>query len=225
MKIHLIRLVKLIGGILGVVLLYLLCSFFIPMIETPEEQTSTPKNIETYILTNGVHTDLVMPIKTHLIDWSQKIPFENTVSQRTDFRYIAFGWGDKGFYLDTPTWADLKFSTAFKAAFWLGESAIHATYYEKMTLGEDCRKVMLTEEQYSRLIRFIDRSFDKDAKGNYILIKTNAVYGKNDAFYEAGGSYSFLHTCNTWTNNGLKTAGQKAAFWTPTDTGIFRHYK
>lgn len=51
------------------------------------------------------------------MDWSQKIPFSQTKGKSTDFNYIAFGWGDKGFYLDTPTWADLKFSTAFKAAF------------------------------------------------------------------------------------------------------------
>ena len=224
MKIILIKLFKFIGGVLGMVLLYLLCGFFVPMIEIPEEKTERPQTIEAYILTNGVHTDLVLPVRTSQIDWSQKIPFENTLSKRTDFRYIAFGWGDKGFYLDTPTWADLKCSTAFKATFWLSESAIHATYYEDMTLGEDCRKIMLTEEQYARLIAFIDHSFDKDAKGNYILVKTDAVYGKNDAFYEAVGSYSFLYTCNTWSNNGLKKAGQKAALWTPTDTGIFRHY-
>ncbi|HOB24230.1 MAG TPA: DUF2459 domain-containing protein, partial [Kaistella sp.] len=61
----------------------------------------------------------MVPVKTPEIDWSQQIPFKTTLSKRTDFKYLAIGWGDKGFYLDTPTWADLKFSTAFKAAFWL----------------------------------------------------------------------------------------------------------
>ena len=50
-------------------------------------------------------------------------------------------------------------------------------------------------------------------------------YGKNDAFYEATGRYSLFHTCNTWTNNALKIAGQKACVWTPFDTGIFYHYQ
>ena len=83
----------------------------------------------------------------------------------------------------------------------------------------------MTERQYSNLIKFVDDSMEKDRNGNYINIKTNAVYGKDDAFYEAKGSYSFLHTCNTWTNNALKVSGQKAALWTPSDFGIFRHYK
>ena len=56
-------------------------------------------------------------------------------------------------------------------------------------------------------------------------MKTDAVYGKNDAFYDAKESYNFTQTCNTWANNGLKTAGQKAALWTPSDFGIFYHYK
>ena len=65
----------------------------------------------------------------------------------------------------------------------------------------------------------------KDQNGKTKLIKTDAAYGNNDAFYDARGSYSFLYTCNTWTNDGLKVAGQKAAFWTATDFGIFQHYK
>ena len=195
------------------------------MIPVKAEETSDPKIVEAYILTNGVHTDLVVPVKTKYMDWSQKLPIENTKGKDPDQNFISFGWGDKGFYLDTPTWADLKFSTAFKAAFWLSDSAMHCTYYKKMTVADDCKKIMLTEKQYQDLIKFIDDKFDKDSEGKYILIKTDAVYGNNDAFYDAKGSYNFTYTCNTWANDGLKAAGQKAAFWSPTDFGIFRHYK
>ena len=94
-----------------------------------------------------------------------------------------------------------------------------------MTEGKDCVKIELTQNQYLDLIKFINDKFDRDEKGKPILIKTDAVYGKNDAFYDAKGSYSFLDTCNTWANEGLKTAGQKAALWTPSDVGIFQHYK
>ena len=209
---------------LGIIGLYILMGLLIPLIKFPEKKTNEPKTIAVYILTNGVHTDLVVPIKNHLMDWSREIPFENTVSKRKDFSFLSVGWGDKGFYLDTPTWADLKFSTAFKAAFWLSESAMHCTFYEKMKEGKDCKKIMLTENQYKDLIAFIKNKFDRTKDGKVIFVKTNAVYGKNDAFYDAKGRYSFLNTCNTWTNDGLKVAGQKAALWTPTDFGIFQHY-
>ncbi len=225
MKKALLLTLKVIGFILGAVFLYVILALVLPLIPINAEKTDDPKIIEAYIMTNGVHTDLVLPIKTKYIDWSQKLPFENTKSKDSDQNFIAFGWGDKGFYLDTPTWADLKFSTAFKAAFWLSDSAMHCTYYKKMTVGTDCKKIMLTEKQYQKLIKFIDDKFDKDAEGNYQLVKTNAVYDRNDAFYDAKGTYSFAYTCNTWANQGLKVAGQKAALWTPTDFGIFRHYK
>lgn len=225
MKKMLLIIIKIIGFIIGVVFLYVILGLLIPYIPVKAKKTDEPKTIELYILTNGVHTDLVVPVKTKYIDWSEKLPFENTKGKQTDFNYISFGWGDKGFYLDTPTWSQLKPSTAFKAAFWLGESAMHCTYYKKMKLGDDCKKMLITEQQYQNLIKFINDKFDKDLKGNYILIKTDAVYGNNDAFYDAIGSYNFTYTCNTWANNGLKAAGQKAALWTPTDFGIFQHYK
>lgn len=225
MKSKLLIIIKIIGFIIGVVFLYIILGLLIPYIPIKAKETNDPKTIELYILTNGVHTDLVLPVKTKYIDWSGKLPFENTKGKQTDFNYISFGWGDKGFYLDTPTWADLKFSTAFKAAFWLSDSAMHCTYYKQMKPGDDCKKILITEKQYQDLIKFIDDKFDKDSDGKYILIKTNAVYGNNDSFYDARGSYNFTYTCNTWANNGLKAAGQKAALWTPTDFGIFQHYK
>lgn len=217
-------LLKSIGVMLGVVVVYLICGYLIPFIEVPAEKINEPKVIETYILTNGVHTDLVVPIKNDEMDWGKELPFENTISMRSDYAYLSVGWGDKGFYLDTPTWAELKPSTAFKAAFWLGESAMHCTYYFEMKEGDDCKKIMLTKKQYQNLVKYIKNKFDRDKNGKVIFIPTDAVYGINDAFYDAKGKYSFFETCNTWANDGLKEAGQKAALWTPSDLGIFQHY-
>lgn len=217
-------LLKSIGVMLGVVVVYLICGYLIPFIEVPSEKTNEPKVIETYILTNGVHTDLVVPVKNDVMDWGKELPFENTISMRSDYAYLSVGWGDKGFYLDTPTWAELKPSTAFKAAFWLGESAMHCTYYFEMKEGDDCKKIMLTKKQYQNLVKYIKNKFDRDKNGKVIFIPTDAVYGINDAFYDAKGKYSFFETCNTWANDGLKEAGQKAALWTPSDLGIFQHY-
>lgn len=221
----LMLILKTLGIILGVVVVYALLGYLLPYIEVSSKDDGQKKEIPVYIYTNGVHTDIVMPVKNDLQDWSAKIPFSNTVSKRTDYNYIGIGWGDKGFYLDTPTWADLKFSTAFKAAFWLSESAMHCTYYEKMKVANDCKMIMISRNQYKDLVEFVENKFERDAKGNFILIPTNAVYSDNDAFYDAKGKYSFLYTCNTWANDALKAAGQKAAFWTPSDVGIFQHYK
>lgn len=206
------------------VALYLSAAYVLSRI-TVDKEPASGDEIPLYILTNGVHTDLVMPVRNSQIDWSKDVRFVNTRGKDTTAEWIAFGWGDKGFYLETPTWADLKFSTAFKAATGLSSSAIHATYYRTMREGNDCIKLNIDSAHYAGLISYIQGSFDRDDKGNVIHIVTDANYGTTDAFYEAKGSYSLFHTCNTWANSGLKSGGQKACLWTPFDKGIFYQYK
>jgi len=211
-------------GIVGLLGLYVLAGIGLGRIGVAEE-ANTSDDLSIYILTNGVHTDIVMPIKTPQIDWSQQLKFENTKGKRTDYNFIAIGWGDKGFYLDTPTWAELKFSTAFNAATGLSTAAIHATYYQTMKEGADCVRIGISNDQYQRLIDFIQKDFIRQPNGEVKFIQTDAVYTDADAFYDATGSYSVFHTCNSWTNRALKAAGQKASFWTPFDKGIFYQYQ
>lgn len=209
--------------LIGLIAIYLLAVFTLPLLAV-NNQKADSEEITIFILTNGVHTDIVCPVRSEMMDWSSFVPFENTISKRSGFEYVAFGWGDKGFYLDTPTWADLKASTALKAAFWLSESAMHVTFYPELKEGEDCREIKISKENYKLLTDYIQNSFDLE-NGKTILVPTDMVYGKNDAFYDAKGSYNLFFTCNTWANDALKAANQKAALWTATDKGIFRHYK
>jgi len=205
------------------ILIYLSTGFFLSRLTT-EKESSSKGDIAIYIKTNGVHTDIVVPTKNEQMDWSDEVKYQYTADADSSSKYLGMGWGDRGFYLETPTWADLKASVAFKAAFALSTTAIHATYYKRMHENDSCRKIMISEKQYTRLINYIVKSFRKDENGHFINIKTQANYGKLDAFYEANGSYSMIHTCNTWTNNALKICGQKACWWTPFDTGMFLIY-
>lgn len=207
------------------ILLYLLSAYLLSRIEIPREKSTDKKEIAIFIKSNGVHTDLVLPVKNKLFDWSSLVPTENTQKKDSLFSYLAFGWGDKGFYLNTPTWGDLTFSTAFKAATGLGTTAIHTTYYSEMQEKKlTCIKIYITKKQYQRLVNYIYNSFEKTKKGSSIFIKTDAVYGDNDAFYEATGNYNLFSTCNSWANKGLIASGQKAALWTAFQGGIFCHY-
>jgi len=210
--------------IVGLLAIYLLAAFGLSRITVPQEANTKPE-VEIYILTNGVHTDIVMPTRSEQIDWSQEIKPGHTEIADNTYRYLAMGWGDKGFYLETPEWADLKASVAFKAAFGLSTTAMHTTYYSSITESETCKKMMVSKEQYARLIKYITDSFQKDANGHFIKIETDANYGQTDAFYEANGSYSMLQTCNSWANKALKYSGQKACAWTIFDTGIFLKYE
>lgn len=212
-----------VGAIATFIVLYFAFAYVLSRIGVNKEQTGAG-NIPAFILTNGVHTDIVVPVRSSVIDWSREIPFSNTHRKDTLAQWIAFGWGDKGFYLETPTWADLTFSTAFKAMFGLSHSAIHATFHDQLREDEHTRALYLNETQYKSLIVYIQKSLQFDTHHMPVYINTKANYGNDDAFYEAKGSYSLFHTCNTWANNGLKACGQKACFWTPFDTGIFDQY-
>lgn len=215
---------KMILALLIFVFSYAFLVFVVPYVPVNSGQVATANEVTVYIKTNGVHTDIVVPIKTEMKDWSDTIKFSHIKSQDSTMQFIGFGWGDKGFYLNTPEWSDLKFSTAFVAAFGLGSSAMHATFYKQINENERCVKIKISAQEYQKLILFIENNFRLDDNAKPIWIDAT-TYGQNDSFYEAKGAYTLFYTCNTWANNALKAMDQKAALWTATDRGIFQHYR
>lgn len=215
---------KILLGVLGFLVLYLLLAFVFSKITVNSEPDTAEKPIAIYIKTNGVHTDIVVPVYNSVKDWRSQIKFEHTKSKDTTYQFIGFGWGDKGFYLNTPQWSDLKVSTALNAAFYLGTSAMHATFYKNLNGNQNCIEIPISESNYKKLVAYIENSFQKDLTANPILINAT-TYGDHDSFYEANGKYSLFYTCNSWANQALKAANQKAALWTLTDSGIFCHYE
>ena len=214
-------LLRSLGVFIAFVLVLLLCAWLLPKIPVNSDFKQASSGVTIYIESNGVHTDVVVPAKNHLIDWTKHVPYSDFERADSAHSWMAFGWGDKGFYLETPTWDDLKFSTAFKAVFFLSSTAMHVTCKKKVSSNpEHVRKVVITEEQYKKLIAYISDSFDQDASGKFIRID-HPGYSDTDCFYEAKGTYSFLNTCNEWTGNALENADVKVGFWTPLDAGVF----
>lgn len=211
-------------GIIAFIPLYLFFAWLMPYIKVNTSFKNATDGIEIFVQSNGVHTDIIMPIETSEITWNELLPYSDFVNVNSDYNYVAIGWGDKGFFLDTPTWDDLTFSTAFKAAFGLGRSAMHVTYkYKTPRLTDDCKKIMITKEQYQKLIKTILESFElKNEKPIWINHKG---YTQQDCFYEAKGTYSMFKTCNVWTGNTLKSAEIKIGLWTPFESGIVGHMK
>jgi len=204
---------------------YAILTMVLTRIVVNQDQPTDKDEIAFYILTNGMHTDLVVPVKNDVMDWGTVFKYEHTLGKDTTLQWVGLGWGDQGIYLDMPTWDDLTFKIAFEAAFFLSKSAIHATFFKSLEENDQCKKITMTKEEYADLVAFIMDTLKKGEDGKPMYIDTDAQYGQNDAFYEANGKYNFTHTCNTWANNGLKASGQRAPIWTPFDTGIFRCYE
>lgn len=193
---------------------------------TVEGKNEKNASIEIWLMKSGVHTDFVVPVKTKIKDWSQEFPYENTNAKDTTTSLIAIGWGDKNFYMNTPTWADLTFKTAISAMAGLGSSSIHATYYYYILSDRPVISLKLSENQYRKLVKYIEASLYRNKKNQAIFIqpRIKAVMGENDAYYEAKNNYSVFTTCNSWINSGLKAANKKSCLWTPFAGGIFYQY-
>ncbi len=203
----------------AVVFIYLAFALLLPYIKVNMAANDSPKKIEIFVLSNGVHTDLVLPKINEYKNWASVFPHSDFEKVDSTFNYVAMGWGDKGFYLETPTWADLKVSTALKAAFGLSTSAMHITYRRYRPNENDlCKSIFISEKQYQLLIQYIESSFQFR---NYKVIKiSHTGYNKCDCFYEANGCYSMFKTCNVWTGNALKKANIKVGIWTPFHQGV-----
>ena len=174
-----------------------------------------------YLITNGVHTDLALPLKNDTFDWTTIINPGDTRAASSDWGYAAFGWGDRGFYVETPHWRDLKISTALNAASGLGDSIIHVTYYPTLWENEYSIAIPMPRAHYRRLAASIRDQF---ALHEGRAVVAAPAYGDNDTFYAARGHYSLFHTCNSWTNRRLSDAGLKHVLWTPFAYSLMRAY-
>ncbi len=223
MKTLLRILLHLLAGLLGLLVLYLIVAAVLSVIPVNSKAPVASQGIAVYITTNGVHADFTLPVVTPAVDWRELMLLEDYRGANPSFQYIAFGWGDKGFYLQTPQWKDLTLSTAVHALLLPSPTAMHVTYLRHPPPpGADSRKLYLSQAQYQQLVAYILAGFSKGEKNGLILID-HAGYTTYDNFYEANGSYSLLYTCNNWVNEGLKKIGIKTAVWSPFDKGIMYH--
>lgn len=179
--------------------------------------------VEIMIISNGVHTDLGVPVQHALFDWSSFLPVDQFEKEIYQMGYVGFGWGDKGFYLETPTWADLKASTALKAMFWYSPTAMHVTVHPVNKIrSARHRSIRISEKAYIELCTYIQSAFKLNGNNTPQLIEGAGYDNSDDLFFEAKGSYHCFKTCNCWTNRGLKTIGVQTPLWAPFEPALFQ---
>jgi len=206
------------GFLTSLIFLYLLLAILLTFIQRNSNYKQAKTGTEVFVSTNGVHTNIVLPHKNNQFDWNQYLKISN------EYKYLAFGWGDREFYMNTPTWSDLKFTTAFKAAFLPTKTIMQVYGYQKAPKeNENTVRLILNEEQFIKLSKYVLQSFQEDKKNQIIEIRPNKNYYFRVKFYPAKGTYSIFKTCNNWTNRGLKQAGIKNALWAPFDKSVMYH--
>lgn len=210
--------------LLGVVLFYSFLMLLGSIIPVNAGFRSAMDGVPIFVSSNGIHTDFVLPAINHLFDWSAVVDVADFATPLTTQSYLGIGWGDRGFYLDIPTWADLDFKTAFNAMCLPSPTLMHVTSHgEAPPSSKQLARIQLTEDQYLYLCQYIVSYFRiRDGKVDLI---PGASYTPDDHFYWALGSYHAFNTCNFWINRGLIKTGVRSALWSPTDRGIFFQLK
>src|SRR3989338_218850 len=186
----------------------------------PVGQLRNQGDVVIFVQSNGVHTDVCLPVETKWHNWLDFIPIHDYPSD-AQCEFVVIGWGDKGFFLDTPTWAELKVSTALNAAFLPSDAAMHVAYCRRPEENANHYAVHLSAHEYKELVKYVQNSFLLQEQSVEIL--PNAGYTPYDRFYEAGNSYHLFNTCNSWTNGALKAANVKTGIFALFPDGIISH--
>jgi len=202
-----------VGAMIGA---YLFLSVALSVLATSPKTSQCQKENEIFISTNGVHLDLIVPRGLLTSKLLQALELPPGVS------YVTFGWGNREFYLNTPTWSEFSILTGFKATFFGGQTVIHTGLYN----DKQARwlEVQLCNYQMKLLNQYLENWFSYDQQDNLTQIKASG-YPATDRFYAAKGSYSGIMTCNNWVNNGLKAAEIKTSIWSPFDKGVLYHVR
>ncbi|CAN5371207.1 TIGR02117 family protein [soil metagenome] len=171
--------------------------------------TEPGDGVQIWVESNGVHTGLVLPKVAAGIDWRGLARPEHLADPRYGgYDHIAFGWGERTFYVETPTWADVRPKTVLAAAIGSDRTLMHVDHLPAPAPGAWVRPITLRPAEYRRLAAFIRASFEHGGSHQ-------PGYGPYDAFYEGRGHYSGLTTCNAWTGAALRYAGVRVGQWTP----------
>ena len=209
-----------IGALLALPILYFLGALLLGTIPANGGWVEPKEGVRIFVRTNGVHTWIIVPKVTPEMDWRPLVPGAHLKDPRWGGGdHVALGYGNRTFYLETPTWGDLTMKNAFLAAFGQGRSLMHADHDHNPQPDENTRPLTISREQYKRLAEHIRASFQVDAQGRTMPVLGRG-YGGSDMFYEAVGPYSALYTCNAWTGEALRHAGVKTGVWTPLSQSI-----
>jgi len=205
------------AAVLAVAGAYVLAGLVLAMIPRNADWRAPAAGVTIWIEDNGVHTGIVMPKVAAGVDWRRDFPARDLPDPRyAGYDHVAVGWGERGFYLGTPTWSDIRLTTVLHAAIGSADTLLHVEHIPRPANVGQVRAVTLTAQQYRRLAARIRAS-----RGAGAAI---AGYQRYDVFYPGTGRYDALHTCNAWTSDTLADAGVRVGWWTPFASGVMHGF-
>lgn len=167
------------------------------------------KGVTIYVESNGVHVGLIVPKVAAGVDWRPIFRPSDLADPRfAAHDHVAIGWGERDFFLNTPTWGDISSRTILAAALGSNRTLLHVEHIATPRVGGDVRAVVLQPVEYRRLAAYVRAT----------LVEGGAHhrgYAGYDVFYPARGRYDAYQTCNAWAGDTLRFAGVRVGAWTP----------
>ncbi len=214
LRMRLVRWLKRCLQVIGLIMILLAGILLIGLIPVNNGFQHSENGISVYLTSSAVHADIIVPISSATLDWRTEFPAELFTGPIDNATHVAFGWGDRGFFVATPTWNDLNVMTAANALLIPTGSCVHVAFTRAEVFEGQSTLVKLAPDQYQRLVGFIKSTFKTDDLGRRTQI-TGGAYHENDAFFDAIGHYHALNTCNSWTGRAMKSAGVRVPLLTP----------
>ncbi len=171
------------------------------------------EGVTIYFASGTVHTDIVVPLRNDVFDWWTVLPADAFPTGMGYGTHAAMGWGDRGFFMETPEWGDLKVTTAANAMLWPSRPCMHVWLTRPEWFVDGVPSVTITEAQYRELVDFLLTGYALDDEKIAVSI-TLPGYDDHDAFFVSHGWYHGLNTCNTWTAKAIRAAGITAPRYT-----------
>ena len=171
--------------------------------------------IDVFLLSNEAHVDLVLPVSLASTNWRRILTHPDIDDQVVDSTdYLAIGWGEREFYLNTPTWSEVNVTRALKSLFWSSATVLHVVFLREVPKAGRVQRFRVTPEQLDALRSYVADTFRVDSNQASVPVLRGG-YSSRDAFYEANGQYHLFNTCNNWTARALRHAGIRAPLWAP----------
>ena len=207
------QMMRWVGGALALGAALLALGTLIPRPILPQARSDRPPMHQIVLLSNPIHTDIAIPVNDEVLRIFAPLLRAGVRADLAGARYLVFGWGSRAFYIETPTWSDLKVAPLL-TALTVDISVMHVDVSGELDLAQSfAHPYAIDEYAFGRLVEFIARSF-RQGPGGPIRI-SGAAYGDFDAFFEANGYFTALLGCNTWTARALRVAGLKTGWWNP----------
>lgn len=212
-------------AVLTLPMLYGAAALGLGLLPAPHRQPAPGQpTVPVYLMSNGWHVWVALPARTERdeTDWAAWLAGSSLAGRLNEGDYVAFGWGDRDFYLNTRRPVDFRPDLALAALLGRGAAAMHVMRVSETALsGPDLktRRLDVDALQYHALAAYIQTGFALGSSGRPQPL-TEPGFGLDDAFFEATGRYSPFRTCNEWVGAGLRAAGLKAGWWTPFPYGL-----